>query len=700
MVRRLSETTRKMAEEALTGKWGKALEPTKLVLTKKENKEPNAYLRSAYCVRHIAEKGPIRILPEEKLVGACTLAESPMHVTPVRDPDGNIAIGSLSHCTPGFYEVLEIGLKGLRSHVDERLARGNLDKDQIKFLHSLQITLDAMGTWHKRYIALLRKLIRESDGELKLHYEQVLKNLKNVPENKPKNFREAIQSLLFMFVFMRQCGDWPGIGRIDVMLGKYLEKDLKARKITLDEAREYIAHFWIKGCEWIGRSEIFDGSGDGQHYQNIILSGVDKDGNEVVNDVTYLVLDVVEELRISDFPIAVRVSKRTPEKLFRRIAEVQRLGSGTVAIYNNDFIINNLYNFGYPLEEARNFANDGCWEIQIPGKTCFSYHPIDILVCLQQALGLEEGTDAVDYPTFEDLYKAYDARVQHIIGQLMEGADNFGYNGIANTLFSLFTDGCIESAKGYYHGGAKYKVLSPHTGGVPDVANELYAIKKLVYDEKKFTLSQVREFLRSDWQGNEPLRQQMLKECDHYGNGHPEVDEMARRVLHDFSRFAKEIPERNGVKRPAGISTFGREVSWREGRKATFDGHKAGEILAANLTPTPGTDKNGPTAGITSHCSLDLTCLVNGTALDMKISPSAVRGEDGIKAMVGLYKTFIEKGGIFIHIDVVDNKTLLDAAAHPEKYPTLAVRVSGWSARFVTLNPHWQQMIIKKTEQH
>ena len=282
----------------------------------------------------------------------------------------------------------------------------------------------------------------------------------------------------------------------------------------------------------------------------------------------------------------------------------------------------------------------------------------------------------------------------------MEGADNFGYNGIANTLFSLFTDGCIESAKGYYHGGAKYKVLSPHTGGVPDVANELYAIKKLVYDEKKFTLSQVREFLRSDWQGNEPLRQQMLKECDHYGNGHPEVDEMARRVLHDFSRFAKEIPERNGVKRPAGISTFGREVSWREGRKATFDGHKAGEILAANLTPTPGTDKNGPTAVITSHCSLDLTCLVNGTALDMKISPSAVRGEDGIKAMVGLYKTFIEKGGIFIHIDVVDNKTLLDAAAHPEKYPTLAVRVSGWSARFVTLNPHWQQMIIKKTEQH
>ena len=202
-----------------------------------------------------------------------------------------------------------------------------------------------------------------------------------------------------------------------------------------------------------------------------------------------------------------------------------------------------------------------------------------------------------------------------------------------------------------------------------------------------------------NWEGHEDIRRRILKDFIGYGNADPEIDEFGKKVLHDYSWFQREVHSKAGVLFPAGASTFGREIGFKDQRSAQADGHLAHEILAANITPTPGSDKNGPTAIIQSLGALDMSSLVNGTALDMKLAPSSVKGEDGINAMVGLYKTFIDVGGIFVHIDVVDNKTLLDARDNPDKYPTLAVRVSGWSARFVTLNRDWQEMVIKKSMQ-
>lgn len=700
MANKLSEKTLNRAKEALLGKWGQELKPTSLVLTEEEYNQNRDKMYAA-CVRHIAEEGEIRIDPDELLIGAATLKESAYHVVPVRRPDCDVpAERSISHVTLDFATVIKTGLNGLRRHTLERLQRGDLsDPNKIDFLEACLQTLDSFEKWHARYMELLDKLILESDGEQKAHYEKVKKYAQNVPMNPATNFREAVQSLTFQFVFQRQCGNWPGIGRIDVFLGDYLKKDLAEGTITLDEAREYIAHFWIKGCEWIGAGDVFEGSGDGQHYQNIILSGVDVDGNDVENEVTFLVLDVVEETLISDFPIAVRLSKRSSEKLFRRVAEVQRLGTGTVAIYNNDFIIKNLVDFGYDIREARDFANDGCWEIQIPGKTCFIYSPYDVVTILDHVLGAD-GEETPDYPEFEDLYRAWvkdnRAAAENIIENYAKG---WGTDGRPNTLVSLFIEDCVENAAGYNSRGARYTVFSPHASGLPNVINSLWAIKKYVYDEKKLTLDELVGYLRNNWEGQEDLRRQILKDFIGYGNADPEIDAFGKRVLHDFSWFQRERRSYNGVLLPAGASTFGREIGFAPQRAAQADGHLAHEILAANITPTPGSDKNGPTAIIKSLGALDLSSLVNGTALDMKIAPSSVKGEDGINALVGLYKTFIDVGGIFVHIDIVDNKTLLDAREHPDKYPTLAVRVSGWSARFVTLNRDWQEMIIKKSMQ-
>lgn len=200
---------------------------------------------------------------------------------------------------------------------------------------------------------------------------------------------------------MRLCGNWPGIGRIDWLLGDYLEKDLADATLTLDEAREILAHFFIKGCEWVKGGDY--GSGDAQHYQNILLAGVDENGKEVTNAVTHLVLDILEELGISDFPTTVRINKNTDTKLLTRIAEVIRYGGGVVAVYNEDLIIESLTDYGYELDEARRFANDGCWEIQIPGKTFFTYIPFDALQILQQIV-FDNRSKNTCFSDFNSLY--------------------------------------------------------------------------------------------------------------------------------------------------------------------------------------------------------------------------------------------------------------------------------------------------------
>lgn len=474
----------------------------------------------------------------------------------------------------------------------------------------------------------------------------------------------------------------------------------------------------IKGTEWIGGAGGYWG-GDAQHYQNIVLAGVDAEGKEVTNEVTYLVLDVVEELHISDYPIAVRLNKRTPERLLKRIAEVQRHGGGVVAVYNEEVVIAALQKFGYPLDEARRFANDGCWEAIIPGKSNFIYSPQDSLKMLQQALGLNNdvgspanvgsgfvlqnqhqgGQPGVDYSDFESLYAGFAKELQAAVDAHNAGADGYCVGGAAPPVVSMLVEGCIEKGRGYWDRGSVYTALAPHIGGIANTANSLLAIKKLVYEEERLTLREFIDILRADWQGQENLRQLVLNRIETYGNDSDEADSMVKRIFDDYTRMAAQVKERNGVLRPAGISTFGREIEWRAHRKATADGHHLGEILATNFSPSPGTDRKGPTAMLKSYCKMDYTNLPNIGTLELKVLPASVKGEQGVKALVGLMKSFVKLGGCFMHVDVVDTALLLDAQRHPEKYPNLSVRVAGWSARFATMDKNWQDMVIGRTQQ-
>lgn len=663
------------------------------------------------AIREIAEKAPIRLVEGEFVSGAATLGLAIRHCIPAT-VGGNALQFSVSHLTIDFETVLRRGINGIRADV-ERALEVHRGTDRELFVQSCLSALDAFDVWHGRYLAALKAAAEDmSLSEIaRARFAVSAENLARVPYKAPTSFHEAVQSLWFTFAFVRLMGNWPGIGRLDYLLGQYLEDDLAAGAITLDEAREILAHFFIKGCEWVRGGDC--GTGDAQHYQNILLGGIDENGKDVTCTLTYLTLDVLEELPIGDFPTSVRVSKNTDERLLYRVAEVMRYGGGTLAIYNEDLVLNALTGFGYPLKEARKFANDGCWEVQIPGKTYFTYTPFDSLNILQhQTLhGYAEGTD---YPDFHALWEQYlvdfTAAMKGVVAGLRHHyfassnpADGWPWRQHPPcTIVSLFEDGCIEKGLSYMEGGPRYHINSPHIGGLADTVNALYAIKKLVFDDRRLTFSEFMTVLRENWEGNEPLRQFALNRYRYYGNDNPECDAIAAALLNRFSEIVAAVETEGDVRcplrHPTGVSTFGRQLEWAPHRLATPHGHKQGDVLAANASPTPGTDREGVTAMIRSYATADLTKQVTGAALDCKLLPSSVAGKDGLDALVAILRGFVTEGGFFLQPDVADAHILRDAQEHPENYQTLSVRVSGWNARFVTLCKEWQDMVIGQNE--
>ncbi len=695
---RLKDATRAWAWESLHGKYGDEAKSTpRIDLDYIENFESlSAIGKQDVAIREIAANAPLRLCPEEKICGAATLGDAISHIIPVKYL-GNIVYYSVSHLTIRYDKVIREGLDRYSEDIARRLEDKNLTDDRIEFLNSLQNVIESIRIWHGRYLKAT-----ETDRP-DLH-----RLLEQVPFAPARNFHEALQSLWFIFAFVRLCGNWPGIGRIDWLLGDYLKRDLADGTLTLDEARELLASFFIKGCEWI-QSNTPIGTGDAQHYQNLILAGVDEDGCEVTNEVTYLVLDVVEELGISDFPITVRLNKKSPSALKEKMAQVMRHGGGVVAIYNEDLVLNALSNLGYPEREARTFANDGCWEVQVPGKTNFEYLPFDSLRLFNDAVGISS-EKIPQCETMEEVYALFRNTLQKEIEDVWTGwcRNRFkmidGEWRLINTrdlptsVVSLFEDGCIESALAYRDHGPTYMVRSPHIGGAPDVGNSLYAIEKLVFEEKKVTLPELIEIVRNNWEGHEELRNYVKNKYTYYGNDNDEADRWHSRILNDFADIVSiHNTGDRGIKFIPGVSTFGRQIDWLPERSATVFGAKKGEILSGNDSPVPGTDTRGATAIIKSYCKSDLVKQACGAALDLKLLPDSIKGEKGIAALVGLMDGFITLGGYFMQIDTVDVETLREAQRDPEKFKTLAVRVSGWSARFVTLNEEWQNMIIERT---
>ncbi len=742
---RSSEETRRFAWESLNGRYGRDTAAVRALPMDEVPgfREMSEYDQYDLCIERIAAESRIRICEGERLSGASTLGLAVFHRVPTT-LDGVQVFYSTSHLTVDFPAVLRDGVGALEKQVAEKLRLCETDPEyqgitpdrsnyrgaditgaptagpitgpadvperRLRFWQSCDRVLKAFRVWHGRYLEALEAKTAEG-GPYAERYAQTLSNLRRVPFETPRSFHEALQSIWFTFAFLRLCGNWPGIGRIDWMLGPYLKKDLAEGKITMDEARELMAHFFIKGCEWVGGGHI--DSGDAQHYQNLVLGGVDENGVEVTNEVSYLVLDIIEEFGISDFPTSLRLNENTPEKLLRRAAEVLRFGGGALAFYAEPTVIRSLTDRGYSLSEARQFANDGCWEVQVPGRTFFRYSAFDALQVLQRKTLLEYRLDeeAMSYyarfDTFEKLMQQaeYDLNLRQMEDLFMERAAYCNpefprkFNKFTPcTTVSLFEEGCIEKGLNYWEGGPVYNLNALHIGGLIDAVNALYAIKKLVYDEKKLSLGEFVAILAHNWEGNEALMTYVRNRYSYFGNDNDEVDELGARYLGGYAAGCRTLDGRIGYRFPAGVSTFGRQVGYAHCRLASPHGYQIGAVLAPNTSPTPGTDTEGATAIIRSYCKLPMEEMENGAALDLRLLPSAVEGEEGIGAIVGLLKGFVILGGSFVQFDVLDAETLRQAQAHPEDYRTLQVRVSGWNARFVTLDEEWQNGVIIQAE--
>ena len=693
---RLCDATRTFAAESLGHKYGLMTKETMSVsLDDIEGFEQMTPLRKYdAAIMKIAQKSPIRICDGELISGAATLGLAIHHQIPATYGGAPVFM-SLSHLTADFATAVTRGTDSIRQS-----ALSSYEKykgtDKEEFAKSCLNCLDAFDIWHKRYLNAL-----DERG-----YTENCKVLSNVPHKPASSFREAVQSIWFVFAFLRLCGNWPGIGRIDKILYPYYKADIEKGALTEDGAREILAHFFIKGCEWICGGDY--GSGDAQHYQNLVISGVDEDGEDITNPVTYLVLDIIEELGISDFPTTVRLNKNSSEKLLYRVAEVMRLGGGVLAVYDEDNVIKAMTGYGYGLREARSFANDGCWEVQVPGKTNFCYVPTDFLQILQKNT-LRSYDASVSFDSFDELYEAYLRDVKAFAEGLLSSVlkNNMAERrdgewiwrkNIPCTVISLFEQDCVKRGLSYLEGGAVYNVISPHIGGLADTVNSLYAIKKLVFDEKKISFPNLINVLADNWENNEALRQYALNRYEYYGNDNDEADGICRRFLSDFADICKALDGRSGYMFPGGVSTFGRQLEWSPHRLACPSGRRRGEILAANASPTPGTDRLGATAIIRSYCKNRLDKLPVGAALDIKLLPSCTKGKEGLDALVSLLRGFVKLGGFFMQPDVADAEMLKDAQKNPADYQNLSVRVSGWNARFVTLNKEWQDMVIQQNE--
>ena len=693
---RLSEATRNFAYESLGHKYGlMTKENMSVSLDEIEGFESFTPIQKYdAAIMKIASEAPVRICDGELISGAATLGLAISHLVPATY-GGNHVFWSNSHLTVDFETVLKTGIKGIRKNAEAAYEKYK-GTDREEFAKSCLNCLDAFDIWHKRYLEALK-----DKG-----YTDNYNNLLNVPQNPPKSFYEAVQSIWFTFAFIRLCGNWPGIGRIDKLLMPFYKADVEKGILTKERAREILAHFFIKGCEWICGGNY--GSGDAQHYQNLVLSGVDEDGVDITNDVTYLVLDIIEELGISDFPTTVRLSKQSDEKLIRRVAEVMRLGGGVLAVYDEDNVIKAMTEYGYDLCEARRFANDGCWEVQVLGKTNFCYIPTDFLQILQKQT-LKSYDKSVIFDSFESLYSAYLADVKAFCEGLLssvlqnnmlkcENGQWLWRKNMPCTVVSLFEQDCVGRGLSYLEGGAVYNVISPHVGGLADTVNSLYAIKKLVFDDKKTDFTSLMQILSENWENDEALRQYALNKYEYYGNDNDESDEICRRFLSDFADICDSLNGRSGYIFPGGVSTFGRQLEWSPQRLACASGRKKGEVLAANASPTPGTDRQGATALIRSYCKNELHKLPVGAALDIRLLPSCTAGDEGLDVLAALLRGFVNLGGFFMQPDVADAEILKEAQKKPEEYQNLSVRVSGWNARFVTLNKEWQDMVIEQNE--
>ncbi len=673
---------------------------------------------------------------------AKTLAYYPEQYAP-HDFNGVTMIGRMTisdtpvgHFVAGYDKAIRVGFKAIKEEAEKKQAElveqglpGNT-ASQYNFYRAVAIVCEGMITLAKRYAALAaEKLAAEKDPKRQKELEMMVETLSWIMENPARNFVEALQCLYLYQTCLCLEANMHGItfGRVDQYLGGFLERDLASGAITEDYAQELMDLFYLKVAEmnkpWsYGATQSAPGYTSGQM---MCMGGVDKDGNDASNKVTYMMLQSMARLVLHDPPQSLRIHRNTPPELWEAAIETTKICGGIPTFENDDVIIPSLLKRGFTLEDARNYSPIGCVEPggngndwpACGGTGSMSYInlPNALLLAINDGrlpmplfgggpggqaprVGLPTG-HLYEMESFDEVLEAYKKQVDFFLKWHVLVNNNAEYvtrELLPLPVVSATMEGCMEKGMDVMHGGAKYNASGIPGIGIGNIADSLFMIKHLCFDTKKCTTRELYDALMNDWKGYEDLQSYIKNECPHYGNGEPEVDKWAAWASEKYAETVTSFTGPRG-RYTAGLFPVTANVMFGKLTGATPDGRSAGVPLADGISPVQSMDRSGPTAIVRSVSAIEQTSFANGTLLNMKFSPSCLSGTDGIRKLSQLVQTYFDLGGMELQINVISADTLRDAQKRPEEYRDLVVRVAGFSAYFVELHITGQNDLISRT---
>ena len=683
---------------------------------------------------------------------------------------GNYVYNGVGHVTVKYWEVLEIGYEGIMAKAQAELDHCNVGDgdyaERSRFLEAVIMSCQAVIDYANRYAKLALEMAEKcTDPQRKAELLVIASNCSKVPAKGATNFWEACQSFWFVqqLLQMESSGHSISPGRFDQYMYPYYKKDIESGAITRTAAQELIDCIWVKlnDLNKVRDAASAEGFAGYSLFQNLIVGGQNKDGEDMTNDLSFMCIEASMHVHLPAPSLSIRVWNGSPHDLLIKAAELTRTGIGLPAYYNDEVIIPALQNRGLSLADAREYNIIGCVEPQKAGKTEGWHDAAFFNMCrpleLVFANGMDQGEmvgiptgDVTKMETFDEFYDAYKKQMEYCIS-LLVNADNAIDVAHAKRcplpFLSSMIDDCIKRGKTVQEGGAVYNFTGPQGFGIANMADSLYAIRQLVYQEKKFTMEELKEALA--WNYGKGLDEQsvrdittgilremtesgakvdadtaaavlksvmnaqmspekmaryqeihdMIAEVPKFGNDLPEVDYFARDVAYTYTRPLQNFKNPRGGQYQAGLYPVSANVPLGGQTGATPDGRYAHTPVADGVSPSAGKDVNGPTAAASSVAKLDHFIVSNGTLFNQKFHPSALSGREGLEKFVALIRSYFDQKGMHMQFNVVSRETLLDAQAHPENYKHLVVRVAGYSALFTTLSKSLQDDIIRRTEQ-
>ena len=591
--------------------------------------------------------------------------------------------------------------------------------DKQQELQAMDISCDAAILFAERHAELAEKMAaEETNPQRKAELLKIAEVCRWVPAHAPRDMQEAIQMYWFVHLgTVTELNGWDCMnpGHIDQHLYPFYQKGLADGTLTREKAKELISCFWIKfnnqpAPPKVGITALE--SGTYNDFTNINIGGIDKNGNNAVNELSYIILEVQEELHELQPGLSIHVSKVTPDEFVMAGAKVIRQGHGYPSVFNPDTYTKELVRQGKTQEDANEGGCSGCIEVGAFGKeayilTGYLNTPKILEITLNNGidpmtgkkLGLETG-DPRTFTSYEQLYNAYHQQMVYFVN-LKLAVNNYIERMFSlyapATFLSLFIDDCITRGRDYYSGGARYNTTYIQCTGLGTITDCLATLKKHVFEDKKFTMDELLESVSKNFEGNEKMRQFILNRTPFFGNDDDYADNIAVKVYNDLVEAIEGHPNTRGGKTQLNMLSTTCHNYFGSVCGASVNGRLAHFAISDGTSPAHGADTHGPTAVIKSLGKLDQT-QSGGTLLNVRFVPSLFRRDEDLRKLVSLIRTYFNMGGHHIQFNIVDTQTLLDAQEHPEDYKDLLVRVAGYSDYFNDMTEQLQNEIIARTE--